>query len=74
MTIIYKLIYNRKYNRVINWINRSKTLILIQHGKKNIDPNHDKFDDPYSFIRVVFMLNNQVVLNVDNSALKPPSN
>lgn len=74
MTIIYKLIYNRKYNRVINWINRSKTLILIQHGKKNIDPNHDKFDDLYSFIRVVFMLNNQVVLNVDNSALKPPCN
>lgn len=72
MTIIYKLIYNRKYNRVINWINRSKTLILT--WKKNIDPNHDKFDDPYSFIRVVFMLNNQVVLNVDNSALKPPSN
>lgn len=44
--------------------------------KKNIyiDPNHDKFDDPYSFIRVVFMLSNQIMLNFDSSAPKPPSN
>lgn len=44
MTRTYKLISNRKYNRVIDQINklRTSTLTLTQYEKKcvNLDPTH----------------------------------
>ena len=69
MTITYKLICNRKYNRVIVWVNGLKTLILTQYRKKSCRPGSDpfnnrvKFDDLYPFIRIMFELNNRIVLN-----------
>ena len=73
MTRTYKLFENRKYNRVIDRVNESKTLTLTQHGKKLCRPGLDpfnnlvKFNDSYPFIRVVFVSGNQVVLNFASS-------
>lgn len=64
ITIIYKLISNKKYNRNIFWINGSRILILIQYGKKycrlklNQFNNCVKFENSYSFICVIFISNN----------------
>lgn len=73
MTITYKLILNRKYNWTINWINRSTILTLTRHEKNIGNPYvvhliiMFNLTIYYLFIRVVFMSDNQIVLNFVSS-------